>query len=492
MRMMLIGSRCKLVKTFGVSGLGSLATHSRECVETLESRVLKYGNPSSAVRPILNQWVEEGGELTQPQLHNLVFLLSQSLRFSHALEVSEWMSKERNYDLSPGGIAKHINLISKVRGLEQAKRYFRGIPDAKIGFKIYAALLGCYVEHKSLEEAEAVMKKIKELPSDYITTCYNMMLKLYAQMGKYEKLDRLIQEMKDKDICNIYTYMIRLNAYVAALDIKGMEKLVMQMEVNPLVTVDWLIYITAANGYRKVCNFVKATEMLKNSERLARGKTRRLAYESIQTMHAIIGNKDEVYRLWNMHIVRNPNNSSYINMICSLVKLDDIDGAEKILEERESEYKNYDARILNLMISAYCKCGRVDKAEAYIRRLLDGGKKLDGRAWVRLACGYHADNDMEKAVQAMKEAVSENLVGGRPSPLTLVACIKYLKQKGDVDLALEFLKLCIEKGHISVTSYDGLVSYVHSEIPNTEPFDLIKGDYRMDEVDNTQLLEREN
>ncbi|TKY48858.1 Pentatricopeptide repeat-containing protein mitochondrial [Spatholobus suberectus] len=493
---MLIRSRCKLLEMCGVSRFGSLGMCPTESVESLENRVLKIGDPVSPVGPILNQWVEEGRELNQPQLQDLIFRLSQSRRFTHALQVSEWMSNERNYDLSPGCIAKQINLISKVHGLEQAERYFRGIPDAKIGFKIYAALLRCYVEHKCLEEAESVMKKIKEFHPVHITSCCNMMLKLYAQMGKYEKLDRLMQVMKEKDICNAYTFMIRLNAYVAAIDVKGMEKLLMQMEADPMATVDWYTYTAAANGYRKARNFEKATAMLKKSEHLARGKTRMLAYESIQTMHATIGNKDEVYRLWNRCIsLKKPNNSSYRNMLSSLVKLDDIDGAEKILEEWESTHTNFDARIPNLMISAYCKCGQVDKAEAYIRRLLDGGKELDGRTWDRLACGYHTDNDIEKAVQAMKKAVVTNRAGcneyrWRPNPFTLVACIKYLKEKGDLDLVLEILKLCVENGHISVTSYDGLVSYVHSEIPDTEPLDLIKGDYQMDE--NTQLLDREN
>ncbi|CAJ1956568.1 unnamed protein product [Sphenostylis stenocarpa] len=333
------------------------------------------------------------------------------------------MSNERNYNLSPEGIAKQINLISRVHGLEQAERYFRGLPDAKVEFKIYAALLRCYVHHKSLEKAEAVMKKIKESHPANITMCYNMVLNLYAQMG--------------------------LNAYVAALDIKGMEKLLMEMEADPLATIDWCTYTTAANGYRKVHNFEKVTAMLKKSEHLARGKTRRLAYESIQIMYAMIGNKDE---------------------------LDDIDEAEKILEEWESKYVDFDARIPNLMITAYCKRGQFDKAEAYIKRLLDGGKQLDGRTWDLMASGYHAGNDMEKAVQAMKKAVSANL--SRPLPFVLIACVKYLKEKGDLDLALEILKLCLEKRHISVTRYDGLVSYVHSETPDTEPLDLSNGDYQ--------------
>jgi len=406
----------------------------------------------------------------------------------------EWMCNERNYDLSPGGIAIQIDLISKVHGLEQADRYFRSIPDAKIGFKIYAALLRCYVEHKSLEEAEAVMKKIKKFPPLDITECYNLMLKLYGQMGKYEKLDRLVREMKEKDLCNARTYMFQLNAYVAATDIEGMEKLLMQMEADPFATVDWYTYCNAANAYRKVHNIEKVTAMLKKSEHLAKGKNRRLAYESIQTIYAVIGNKDEVYRLWNVckSLKNSCNNSSYICMLSSLVKLDDIEGAEKILEEWESQYANFDSRIPNLMISAYCKWGQFDKAEAYIKRLLDGGKPLDGRSWDRLACGYRADNDMEKAVQAMKKAVSANLAGRKPDHVTLVACVKYLKEKGDLDLALEILKSCIEKKHISVTSYDGLVSYVHNVNPDTEPLDLIKGDYQKYTSESTQVLDGEN
>ncbi|XP_061357668.1 pentatricopeptide repeat-containing protein At2g20710, mitochondrial-like [Gastrolobium bilobum] len=491
--MMLIRSRCKLFDIFRV---GSLPLYSTEAVVSsppaLEKRILESGNPKISMVPILNQWVEEGKDVTQPQLQRIITQLSNFRRFTHALQVSEWMSNERNYNLTPGDIAKRLNLISKVHGLEQAESFFRGIPDTEIGFKVYAALLSCYAEHKSLEEAEAIMEKIKKLDLLHLTTCYNMMLKLYAQIGKYEKLDRLMQEMKEKDICNGATFTIRLNAYVAGRDIKGMEKLLMQMEADPMATVDWCTYTTAANGYLKIGDFEKALVTLKKSEQLVRGKTMRLAYESIQSMYAAIGNKEEVYRLWDkIKSFNYSHNSSYISMLSSLVKLDDIDGAEKILEEWESEHIHFDARIPNLMITAYCKRGLLDKAEAYIRRLLDSGKELDGTTWDRLAGGYLMDNDMEKAVQTMKKAI---LVNGQPrwwpNPFTLVACIKYLKEKGDLELALEILKLCREDGHISVTTYDKLVSYVHNEIPVTEALDLIKGDFKLDE--DAQLLVGEN
>ncbi|KAK7324718.1 hypothetical protein VNO77_28514 [Canavalia gladiata] len=486
--MMLSGlrRRCKIVKICSIAGM-----YSTEAVASVENRVLGTRNPRTSIAPILKQWIEEGADVTQPQLQSLVTRLCLSRRFTHALQVLEWMSDEMNYDLSPVDIAKRIELISRVHGLEQTETFLRSIPDAKIGFKIYAALLRCYTQHKSLDKAEAVMDQIRRLGSVHLTVFYNMMLKLYVQMGKYEKLDTLMQEMTEKDICNSATFTIRLNAYVAASDIKGMEKLLMRMEADPLATVNWYTYAAAANGYLRVRNFEKAMTMLKKSEHLAGGKTRRLAYESLLTMYSVVGNKDEVYRLWNRcKSLKNCHNSSYVSMLSSLVKMDDIDGAEKILEEWESTCTHFDVRIPNLMISAYCICGQADKAEAYIRRLLDSGKELDGRAWDRLAGGYRMDNDMEKAVQAMKKAVLAKRPGWRPNPFTLVACIKFLKEKGDLELALEILKLCIENSHISVTSYDGLVSYIHGETTDAEPLDLIKGDYQIDE--NAQLLDRQN
>lgn len=498
---MLLRSRCKLFDISRVScssfysteALVSSSSSSSPSFSVLKNRILMTGDPKISMVPILNQWVEEehGRDFTQSQLQSLIRRLSRHRRFTHALQVSEWMSNERNYDLSPGDIARRLNLISKIHGLEQAERFFSGVPDAKMGFKVYAAVLSCYAEHKSLEKAEAIMKKIKECRPVHITVCYNMMLKLYAQVGKYEKLDSLLQEMKEKDIFNGASFNIRLNAYATAGDIEGMEKLLMWMEANPMATVDWLTYATAANCYLKAGDFEKATTMLKKSEQLARGMMRRPAYESLQTMYAAIGNKDDVYRLWNRcKNFKNPPNSSYISMLSSLVKLDDIDGAGKILEEWESGRTHFDRRIPNLMITAYCKWGLLDKAEACIKRLLESGKSLNPTTWDRLACAYRNGNDMEKAVQSMKKALLTNRPWWKPNPFTLFACIKYAKAKGDLDLALEILKLSREHEYISVATYDRLVSYVRSEIPDTEAFDLVKGDYQLDE--NTQFHEGEN
>ncbi|MED6154969.1 hypothetical protein PIB30_001111 [Stylosanthes scabra] len=400
------------------------------------------------------------------------------------------MSESSKYNLTPGDIAKHLNLISRVHGLERTESFLRGIPAELIGFKINAALLKCYADHKSLEKAEAIMKKIKEIHPVGSPVCYNMMLKLYAQLGKYDKLDNLMREMMEKDICNGATYTIRLNAYVAAADIEGMEKLLMKMEIDPLATVDWYIYATAANGYLKVGKVEKALSALKKSEQLAVGREKKLAYESIQTIYASLGNRDEVYRIWTKCKSLNKfHNKGYLCMLNSLVKLGDIVGAEKILEEWESNYKVFDSRIPNLMIRTYCKLGMLDKAEAYIKRLLDSDKQLHASTWDNLADHYCLDNDMEKAVQAMKNVLSAKLQNWRPNPSVLAASIEYLKEKGDLESVLQILKFYSEGGYLSVATYDKLVSYVHGEIPDAKAIDLIRVENQLQE--DTEVLDKD-
>jgi hypothetical protein len=65
-------------------------------------------------------------------------------------------------------------------------------------------------------------------------------------------------------------------------------------------------------------------------------KTRKVAYEYLLASYASLGNKDEVYRIWNLYkCMGRFHNSGYRSMLMSLVKMDDIDGAEKIVEEWE-------------------------------------------------------------------------------------------------------------------------------------------------------------
>lgn len=65
-----------------------------------------------------------------------------------------------------------------------------------------------------------------------------------------------------------FSYSILLSAYASASDIMELEKLLLKMEADPLVVMNWIPYSIAANGYLKAGDGAKAEIMLKKSEKL--------------------------------------------------------------------------------------------------------------------------------------------------------------------------------------------------------------------------------
>ncbi|CBI21840.3 unnamed protein product, partial [Vitis vinifera] len=383
--------------------------------ESLQSRISPAIDLRVSIVPALEQWRKEGRSIKQQDLHRLIRKLRTFKRYNHALEIYEWIRDKFYFDISPGDVAIQLDLISKVHGLEQAEKYFNETPNSLRSFQVYGALLNCYSQKKSLEKAEAIMQEMRDM-GFVKTLSYNVMLGLYSRLGKHEKLDNLMQEMEENGIgLDSFTYCIRLNAYCATSDMEGMEKLLMKLETDPAVNSDWNAYIVAANGYLKADLKEKAVEMLKNS----------------------------------------------------LLKLDDMDGAEKTFEEWLSGNKFFDFRVPNLLIRAYCKKGLLEKAEQLVSRAIEQGEEPIAVTWDALAAGYHENNQMEKAVDTLKKALLATSQGWKPNPVTLSACLEYLKGKGDVEEAENLIRLLREQSLVSAYDSDRLVNYIRSEEPGS-------------------------
>ncbi|KAJ0521423.1 putative tetratricopeptide-like helical domain superfamily [Helianthus annuus] len=316
--------------------------------------------PWASVVPILDQWILEGNHINVGQLRNMVKVFRNYNRYSQALQLYEWMTQRSYLEKSSGNMAVHLDLISRVYGLQQAEKYFNTIPDS---------------------------------------------LK----------------------------------------DFKAMENLLGYMETNPDLTLDWHLYIIAAKGYLNFGQNDKCLEMLKKTEQSVHEKTNGVAYEILLTMYANLAKKDHVYRIWDLYktACRKVNNKMYHHMASSLVKLDDIEGAEKILTEWESKTTtSFDFWVVNVLVNGYSRKGDWKKAEDYVERLVGMGKQPPKSTWDCLATAYCKYEEMEKAVEAMKKAIS-CIDDDRWSlnQVTLIACVRYLENKGDMKVAKEFARL---------------------------------------------------
>ncbi|KAK9085253.1 hypothetical protein Sjap_025664 [Stephania japonica] len=455
----------------------------------LYKRISPLGDPSIPISPVLEKWVEEGNAVDPSRIRSMIKQLREYRRFTHALEIElfgqlgfdgirvcvlhnfdfrflamnpemgvealgfgvleqtqmlQWMT-DRNYDaLLPGDMAIRLDLISKIHGLEEAEKYFDSIPEQSKGIQTYGALLNCYAHNKSVDKAEALMQKMKELGLAMNALPYNVLLNLFHQVGLHEKLDTLMEEMKEKGIeMDKFTFSIRLSACVATSDIEGLERILKRMEDDSQVTLDWKCCAIAADGYIKAGLIDKALKMLKRSEELVLGKNKRTAYENLLTLYANAGQKDEVYRIWKRYKSSEKKlyNTAYICMISSLSKLGDIPGAEKIIQEWESKKTNYDFKVPNCLIAAYCNNGLLEKAETVMSKEIEKGNKPIPSAWDRLAAAYVKENQIPKAVDAVRKSFQASRLRWKPNLEVVSSCLEYLKQKGEVEAVEEFERL---------------------------------------------------
>lgn len=367
-------------------------------------------------------------------------------------------------DVSHKDVSVKLDLISKVYGIKKAEDYFNKIPNTSRVWQVYGALLNCYADAKFVEKAEDTMQKMRDLGYSSSLT-YNVMMKLYSVTLKYEKLDLIMEEMEQKGIhIDKFTYCIRLNAYAKTLEIKKMEKLLLKMEADPEVHMEWHAYTTVANGYLKAGDKLKALNCLKKSEYLIRPSQRKPAYETLLTLYASTGRKDHVYRLWdNYKNLGKFYNLGYLCMMSSLAKLDCIDDVEKIYEEWEGKYTYFDFQVPNLLITVYCKKGLLEKAESLMKKLIENGNEPNASSWSRMALGYVKNDEMEKAVEAMRKSILGGFPGWMVDTSTMSACLHYLNCKGDLDEAEEIIKLLKKNGHLSESVYKSLVKNLSKE-----------------------------
>ncbi|XP_070677769.1 pentatricopeptide repeat-containing protein At2g20710, mitochondrial-like [Malus domestica] len=113
---------------YSTNTLASSSTTS-PTFQSLHHRILFYKGPRVSVLPVLHQWLKEGRDVEQSELRDFIIKLRRSRCYNLALEISEWMGDEMNFDLHPGDIAIRLDLISRVHGNKRAERYFDCIPN---------------------------------------------------------------------------------------------------------------------------------------------------------------------------------------------------------------------------------------------------------------------------------------------------------------------------------------------------------------------------
>ncbi|XP_019058125.1 PREDICTED: pentatricopeptide repeat-containing protein At1g02150 isoform X2 [Tarenaya hassleriana] len=422
---------------------------------------LSLQNPDLGAASVLDLWEKRGRKLTKWELCRVVKELRKYKRHFLALQVYDWMSNRgERFRLSASDAAIQLDLIGKVRGISSAEDVFLRLPDNFKDRRVYGALLNAYVRAKSREKAEALIGQMREKGYAMHPLPFNVMMTLYMNLREYDKVDAMVSEMKDKGIrLDIYSYNIWLSSCGSQGSIEKMEQVYQQMKSDVAINPNWTTFSTMATMYIKMGETEKAEDALRKVEARITGRDR-IPYHYLLSLYGSTGNKKEVYRVWNVYKSVFPSipNLGYHALISSLVRIGDIEGAERVYEEWLPVKSSYDPRIANLLMSAYVKNDQLSKAEGFLDHMIEMGGKPSPSSWEILAEGHIRKRRISEALTCLKEAfVAEGSNNWRPKALTLSSFFELCEEESDFPSKDAIVQLLRESGHLQEKSYEALI-----------------------------------
>nr|QTJ02261.1 TPR type transcription factor [Catharanthus roseus] len=397
--------------------------------ETLYLKISPLGNPKIDVTPVLEKWVEEGRKVRFAELKRIVHDLRKRSRFSHSLQILEWMNKQATFTFSPIEHAMMIDLIGKVHGYISAESYFDSLSEQDKIDKTYGALLHCYVRQRQIEKSLSHLQVMKDKGLTLSPVAYNDIMSLYTNLGHYEKVPDVLTEMKQGGVSpDSLSYRICINSYGQRSDIAGMEKILKEMENQPDSVMDWSTYTLVANFYIKAHLEDKASDFLSRAEEMI-DKKDTIGYNHLISLHANMRNKAQVLRLCNLE--KNTCrcvNRDYINMLKCIVKIGELEEAKEVLKEWELSGNCYDFRVPKVLIDGYTEKGMYETAEEMLEDLMEKGKAPIPDSWSKVAEGYLDMGEMEKAVECMKIALTlrEKDTAWKPKTSVITRLIEFV------------------------------------------------------------------
>lgn len=366
------------------------------------------------------------------------------------------MTQQKDIKLMPGDYAVHLDLIAKVRGLSSAEKFFEDLRDEMRSWQTCTALLHTYVNYSLLEKAEALMEKMSECNFLKNPLPYNHMLSLYVANRQLEKVPEVIKELKKNTLPDVVTYNLWLSACASQNDVETAEKVFMELK-KAKIHPDWITYSTLTNLYIKNQLLEKASSTLREMEKRASRKNR-LAYSSLISLHTNMGDKNEVHRIWNKmkSCFRKMNDSEYICMMSSLLKLEEIEEAQNIYSEWESVSGHGDPQVPNVLLAAYINRNQMAEAENFHHQRVQKGIRPCYTTWELLTWGHLKSKQMDKVLDYFKKAIS-SVKKWSPDKKLIREVFKNLEEKGNVEEAEELLVILRDAGHVSTEIYNSVL-----------------------------------
>ncbi|KAH9298157.1 hypothetical protein KI387_029839, partial [Taxus chinensis] len=397
---------------------------------------------SSIVISAFQTWMGEGRPVGRGDIFHTMNRLRKLVMYHRALQVAEWVVRERPYKLKEIDYSYLLEFTAKVRGIVRTEKLFMLIPPEFQNELLYNNLVLACLERRLIGKTMQYMKKMREHGLPIAPLIYNKLILLNESLGHKESICSILVQMKADGVApNTRTYNILLNIKAKDYDIEGIQNVFDTMKQGN-VSPNEITYCILANAYAIARLYTAAEAFVEALEKEKTG-TNWSTLDILMLLYGSLRREEDLERTWEL-VKKLPNIrcKSYLLAVESFGKIGCIDKAEEIWQELMSKGGAKSTDHYNAIISIYGRHGLIQKSSHIFEEMQASSCKPNAITFRHLIlCCLKADlvnEGLQSINMAENFQITNQIKLSTPWLETTLMIVEMFANKGNVEFAERF------------------------------------------------------
>ncbi|KAM7255615.1 hypothetical protein ACFE04_008513 [Oxalis oulophora] len=384
-------------------------------------------------------WMGEGFPIHRGDIFHTINRLRKLYLNKRALEVMEWVIRERPYRPTELDYSYLLEFTIKLHGITQGEKLFCRIPSEFQNELLYNNLVIACLDKGVIKLSLEYMKKMRELGHSISHLIFNRLIIHHSSPSRRKLIPKILTQMKaDKVTRHVSTFNILMKIEAKDHNIQGLTKVFEDMK-RAKVEPNEISYCILAIAHAVARLYTVVEAYVEDIEKSMTGKNWS-TLDVLIILYGYLGKKEELEKIWGivkgLHYVRT---KSYMLAVEAFGKIGELSKSEDIWSEMKSVKDMKLTEQFNCMISAYCKNGFLDKASEIYKDLELYECKPNAITYRHLTLGCMKEGLFEEALETLELCnsltITNNVRNSTPWLETTLSIIEIFAEKGDVENA---------------------------------------------------------
>lgn len=384
-------------------------------------------------------WMGEGCPIHRGHIFHAINRL-RKLKFNkRALEVMEWVVRERPYRPKELDYSYLLEFTTKLHGISQGEKLFSRVPHEFQNELLYNNLVIACLDKGVIRLSLAYMKKIRELGHPISYLVFNRLIILHSSPRRRKIIPRILTQMKaDKVARHVSTYNILMKIEANEHNIEGLVKVFGEMKQQQ-VEPNEVSYCLLATAHAVAKLYTVAEAYVEAVEKSITGNNWS-TLDVLIILYGYLGKPTDLERTWGIvQELPHVRSKSYMLAIEAFGRIGQLNRAEELWLEIKSKKELKSTEQFNSMISVYSKHGFIDKASGLFREMEMNGCKANAITYRNLALGCLKAGLLEEALKTLELGkgltTSTRTRKSIPWLETTLSIVEIFSENGDVENA---------------------------------------------------------